>query len=228
MKVATEKVQPSTPQVPVHEQVYQKLRAQILFGEMAPGQAVTIQGLTGSLNAGMTPVREAIRRLISDGALTFQGNRRVIVPVLTAEDASELYFARKSIESELSRRAALHIKSDELAELTRIDSALDAAIAAGDVVGYLTRNYQFHRTIYVHANAPILAELADRLWLRFGPSLRVVCGRMGTQNLPDWHKDILTALHANDPVNAAKAMDRDIEQGIEQVTAVLRNQDESH
>ena len=47
---------------PAHETVYQKLRAQILFGELAPGQAVTIQGLTESLGAGMTPVREAIRQ----------------------------------------------------------------------------------------------------------------------------------------------------------------------
>ena len=106
MKDAGDKVQPDTSQTPVHEQVYQRLRAQILFGEMTPGQAVTIQGLTGTLGAGMTPVREAIRRLISDGALTFQGNRRVSVPLLTAEDAGQLYFARKSIESELSRRAA--------------------------------------------------------------------------------------------------------------------------
>lgn len=227
MKNTNNKVQSDTPQTPVHERVYQQLRTQILFGELAPGQAITIQGLTNSLNAGMTPVREAIRRLISDGALTFQGNRRVSVPVLTAQDANELYFARKSIESELTRRAALHIKPVELTELTRIDDALDAAISAGDIAGYLSRNYQFHTTLYSYANAPILAELVERLWLRFGPSLRVVCGRMGTQNLPDWHKDILTALRSNDPAEAARAMNRDIEQGIEQVTAVLRNQDES-
>lgn len=227
MKDSIDKAQPNAPQTPVHEQVYQKLRAQILFGEMAPGQAVTIQGLTGSLNAGMTPVREAIRRLISDGALTFQGNRRVSIPVLTVQDADELNFARKSIESELSRRAALRIQPHEIAELTRIDAALDAAIAAGDVAGYLSWNYQFHTALYGYANAPILAELADRLWLRFGPSLRVVCGRLGTQNLPDWHKDILTALHANDPVAATRAMDRDIEQGIEQVAAVLRENSDS-
>ena len=60
--------------LPAHEQVYQRLRAQILFGELAPGQAVTIQGLVEALDSGMTPVREAIRRLISDGALVFQGN----------------------------------------------------------------------------------------------------------------------------------------------------------
>lgn len=222
MKDAGDSSPTGTRQTPVHEQVYQKLRAQILFGEMAPGQAVTIQGLTDALNAGMTPVREAIRRLISDGALTFQGNRRVSVPVLTVDDAAELNFARKSIETELSRRAAHRIQPAEIDELVHIDTALDAAIEAGDVAGYLSWNYQFHAALYAQANAPILAELADRLWLRFGPSLRVVCGRIGTQNLPDWHKDILAALRANDPAAAADAMQRDIEQGIEQVTAVLR------
>lgn len=227
MKDSVGKVLPNTSQTPVHEQVYQKLRAQILFGEMAPGQAVTIQGLTGSLAAGVTPVREAIRRLISDGALTFQGNRRVSVPVLTVADVEELNFARKSIECELSSRAARRIQPEAIAELARIDSALDAAIATGDVAGYLSWNYQFHTALYAQANAPILAELADRLWLRFGPSLRVVCGRMGTQNLPDWHKDILDALRANDPQAAAKAMERDVEQGIEQVAAVLAEQNDS-
>lgn len=39
---------------PAHEQVYRQLREQILFGEMAPGQAVTILGLTQALGAGMT------------------------------------------------------------------------------------------------------------------------------------------------------------------------------
>ena len=43
--------------LPVHEQVYQDLRARILFGEIAPGQAVTIKGLTEALGAGITPVR---------------------------------------------------------------------------------------------------------------------------------------------------------------------------
>ena len=51
--------------IPAHETVYRKLRDLVLFGEIAPGQAVTIQGLTDQLDAGMTPVREAIRRLIA-------------------------------------------------------------------------------------------------------------------------------------------------------------------
>lgn len=206
---------------PAHEQVYRRLRSQILFGEMAPGQPVTIQGLTESLGAGMTPVREAIRRLISDGALMFQGNRRVSVPILTVEDVEQLIYVRKSIESELAYRAAARMKPAVLVQLERIDKAVDGAIAAGDVAGYLQQNYAFHAAVYDRAAAPIMTDLADRLWLRFGPSLRVVCGRFGTQNLPDRHKDLLDALRRGDARSAARAMTLDVEQGMEMVAGVL-------
>lgn len=206
---------------PVHEQVYKDLRSRVLFGDLAPGQAVTIHGLAKTLGAGLTPVREAIRRLISEDALVSLGNRRVIVPALTVSDLEQLVFVRKTIESELTRRAVERVSPLVLNELEQIDRALDQSIRDGDVVGYLTWNYRFHAALYAKAQAPIIAEMADRLWLRFGPSLRVVCGRFGTQNLPDRHKDLLAALHAQDAAAAVRALAQDIDQGMEQIAAVL-------
>jgi DNA-binding GntR family transcriptional regulator len=209
--------------IPAHQQVYEKLRLMILFGDLAPGQTVTIQGLTAELRAGMTPVREALRRLIAEGALDHQGNRRVIVPVLTPEGADELSFMRKTLEPELMRRAALRMNPDLLKALRDVDGVLNIAIAKGDVGGYLTHNYRFHALIYDAAAAPIMAATVDRLWLRFGPSLRVVCGRYGTSNLPDKHRDLLDALHRNDSAGATQAMAEDVEQGMLQIRAALED-----
>lgn len=206
---------------PAHELVYQKLRSQILFGDLVPGQSVTIQGLTDSLEAGMTPVREAIRRLISDGALVFQGNRRVSVPLLTDADVTELIFARKSIESELCKRASHKMSAADIDRLEALDRHLDGMIADGDVGGYLRLNHAFHASLYAHADALILSDLVERLWLRFGPSLRVVCGRFGTQSLPDRHKDIIAALRDRDAEKAALATAQDIEQGMELMAGAL-------
>ncbi|RLK00499.1 GntR family transcriptional regulator [Ruegeria conchae] len=199
---------------PAHEQVYRTLKSQILFGDLVPGQPVTIQGLTDSLGVGMTPVREAIRRLISDGALIFQGNRRVSVPLLSANDIEQMIFARISIETELSRRTTRNISSTEIDHLEKLDQRLDLMITDGDVGGYLRLNHAFHQALYSHADAPILVDLAERLWLRFGPSLRIVCGRFGTQSLPDRHKDIIVALRNKDAEKAALATAQDIEQGM--------------
>src|SRR6056297_4167896 len=175
------------PRLPAHELIYRQLRALVLFGDLAPGQAVTIQGLSERLGAGMTPVREAIRRLIAEGALEFQGNRRVCVPLLNADNISEIIIARQWLDPHLSLRATQRVTPDDLDELTALDTALDQSILAGDLRGYLELNYRFHKRLYELAEAQILANMADGLWLRFGPSLRVVCGRLGTQNLPDKH-----------------------------------------
>jgi len=213
----------NTPhRLPAHELIYRQLRNLVLFGDLAPGQAVTIQGLTDRLDAGMTPVREAIRRLISEGALEFQGNRRVSVPVLSADNISELILARQWLDPHLTLRATERATLEDLDGLTAMDEKLDKAIATGDLRAYLELNYRFHQQIYRIADAPILADLAEGLWLRFGPSLRVVCGRMGTQNLPDKHKDMLGAMHARDAEAAARAIREDVIQGMEQVRYALQ------
>ena len=66
-----------------------------------------------------------------------------------------------------------------------------------------------------------MSDLADRLWLRFGPSLRVVCGRFGTQSFPDRHKDIIEAMRRGEAEKVALAMEKDVEQGMEQVSQGL-------
>ncbi|WP_439110986.1 GntR family transcriptional regulator [Lentibacter sp.] len=207
--------------LPAHEKVYREMRDLLLFGELAPGQAVTIQGICDELGAGMTPVREAIRRLTAEGALEFLGNRRVAVPSLTVGHVNELIFARQAIEPQLVVRATERANDSAIEELTNIDSALDVAIERGDVRTYLEQNYRFHARLYSMAEAPILSALADGLWLRFGPSLRVVCGRVGTQNLPDQHHEALDAMRAGDAQRAAKAMREDVIQGMEQVRRAL-------
>ncbi len=210
-------LQPDAPGLPAHERVYRQLRALLLFGEMPPGAPITIQGLTERLEAGMTPVREAIRRLTAEGALDFQGNRRISVPRRDAAAVCELIHARVAIEPELARRACGHATAEDIANLRAIDDRLDAAIDSGDVRGYLEENYRFHARLNGLAQAPILRDLADGLWLRFGPSLRVVCGRYGTQSLPDQHKAILAALAAGDTARVAAAMEDDVRQGMEHI-----------
>ncbi len=206
---------------PVHQTAYENLRDKILFGTLAPGQALTIQGLADTLNTGMTPVREALRRMIAAGALKMMDNRRVIVPELSEDCIEELDFMRKSLEPELARRAAVRITAKQIAELRNQDCALNAAIDLGDIHAYLRHNYDFHAFLYGIADAPIIAATVDRLWLRFGPSLRVVCGRYGTLNLPDKHAELLAAFARRDPDAAAKAMADDVHQGMVQIRSAI-------
>jgi DNA-binding GntR family transcriptional regulator len=220
-KKRPEPVNTQEAKTPEHQAIYHRLRSMILFGEVLPGQPLTIMGLKEEIGAGMTPVREAIRRLSAEGALELLGNRRICVPTLTLEQLDQISFARLRIEPELARRAAESADAALVADLGEIDSRVDDAIARGDVQGYLEQNHRFHFRIYKRAGADVLQHLAGGLWLRVGPSLRVVCGRIGTANLPDAHGRLIAALSAGDPVKACAAMEQDIRQGLDQIRDAL-------
>ena len=207
--------------IPEHQAIYSRIRDAILFGELVPGQAVTIQGLADMIGAGMTPAREAIRRLTSEGALETLGNRRIVVPRLDAGQVEELAYARLAIEPKLAEMAANAGSLQLVAELTAIDAELDGAIATGSVGAYLRHNHRFHFRLYRAAGTTILTDLARSLWLRSGPSLRVVCGRFGTANLPDMHDQALAGLRAGDAAAVRGAMAEDIAQGMDQVRRAL-------
>lgn len=207
--------------IPSHEVTYARLRDMILFGHLEPGSAVTIQGLISDLGAGMTPVREAIRRLTAEGALEPQGNRRVAVPGMTMPVLEQVAFARMTIEPKLAEMAAAHLSPALIDQLQALDNSVDSAIRAGDIPGYLQANHAFHFCLYGASGAPVLVDMAQSMWLRFGPSLRVVCTRFGSDALPDRHVEALAAMRAADAAGLREAIERDIAQGVDQVKLAL-------
>ena len=70
--------------------VYQLLRTNLLCGKIQPGIPLTIRGVAEALGVSPMPVREALHRLACEGAVEVKNNRRVIVPMMTAEKFSEL------------------------------------------------------------------------------------------------------------------------------------------
>ena len=207
--------------IPTHEVTYARLRDMILYGVLQPGQPVTIQGLINELGVGMTPVREAIRRLAAEGALLPQGNRRVTVPRLTSALLDQIAFARMTIEPKLAELACAHVTPALLARLRDLDRPIYAAIKAHDVQAYLLHNHAFHFALYEASQAPVLVDMARSLWLRFGPSLRVVVAREGALALPDLHVEALAAVERGDAAGLAAAIQHDIAQGVDQVSLAL-------
>ncbi|MGV8984918.1 MAG: GntR family transcriptional regulator [Cypionkella sp.] len=210
-----------TRKIPTHEVTYFRLRDMILFGLLEPGQPVTIQGLINDLGAGMTPVREAIRRLAAEGALLPQGNRRVTVPRLTPGLLDQIAFARLTIETRLAELAAVNLTTALIAQLEALDAQVDAAIRSGEITDYLQSNHAFHFALYEASDAPVLVDMARSLWLRFGPSLRSVIALGGASALPDRHEEALAAMVAGDAAALARAVNSDIAQGIDQVRLAL-------
>ena len=60
-----------------HDRLYRALRTRIMHGELAPGQALTLRGIGRDYGVSMTPAREALRRLVAEGALFLSSSGRV-------------------------------------------------------------------------------------------------------------------------------------------------------
>jgi DNA-binding GntR family transcriptional regulator len=197
-----------------HEEVYRRLREQILFGGIKPGSAVTLRGLADELGVSPMPVREAVRRLIAERALLLQDNRRVMVAPMTRETFDQILFARRALEPELAGRALARLTRADIAAIATIDESIDDAMRAGDTEGYMRANYNFHFAIYRKSEAWSLVALVESVWLQFGPFMRMAYGRIGTSTIEDHHEFALAAMRKGDAEGLRAAIDADIGQGM--------------
>lgn len=197
-----------------HERVYRLLRARIMHGEIEPGASLTLRGLGKEFDVSMTPAREAVRRLAAEGALTISPSGRVATPQLGAERLEELAALRALLEPELAARALPRAHFALIDRLQAINGSIADAIEARDAPAYIRTNLEFHRALYLRAQAPAMLALAETVWLQLGPTMRALYGRLGRTDVPHGHRLIIAALKAGDEPSLKLAVRSDVTQGL--------------
>ena len=129
-------------------QVYDSLRQALTTGRFAPGQKLTFRFIAGALGVSLTPVREALGRLVAEGAFEMQPNRSVRVPLMTRARIMELRDIRMALEGLAAAKAALAADRRQVAELRRIALAIVAARRQADSVADRQNIREFHFTLY--------------------------------------------------------------------------------
>lgn len=199
---------------PAHDRVYRSMRARIMHGAIAPGQALTLRGIGAEFGVSMTPAREAIRRLAAEGALTISASGRVSTPELTGERIEELAALRALLEPELSSRAVPRAHMALIERLQVINGTIAEMVAKKDAVGYIRSNLDFHRTLYLRAQAPAMLAMVETVWLQLGPTMSSLYGRMRRNDPPHNHRLIIAALRAGDEPGLRLAVRTDVTQGL--------------
>lgn len=205
---------PDVPGTSAHDTVYRALRTRIMHGELEPGAALTLRGIGKEFGVSMTPVREALRRLTAEGALSLSASGRVATPELSNDRIEELAALRALIETELASRALPRAHMALIERLGTINNVCSQAIARKDAVGYIRSNLEFHRTLYLRAQAPAMLAMAETVWLQLGPTMRSLYGRLRRTEGPVQHKMILAALRAGDEPGLRLAVRADVTQGL--------------
>jgi DNA-binding GntR family transcriptional regulator len=197
-----------------HDKVYRGLRTRILHGQIAPGEPLTLRGIGREFNVSMTPAREAVQRLVAEGALSMSFSGRVSTPELTNERIEELAALRALIEVELASRALPRAHMALIDRLQAINHGISDVVSNRDAVGYIRTNLEFHRTLYLRAQAPAMLAMCETVWLQLGPTMRALYGRLRRTEAPQYHRLIIAALKAGDEPGLRLAVRSDVTQGL--------------
>jgi DNA-binding GntR family transcriptional regulator len=202
------------PTSAAHDRVYRSLRARIMHGEIEPGEALTLRGIAKAHGVSMTPARETVRRLAAEGALQMSSSGRISTPALSNERIEELATLRALLEPELASRALPRAHFALIDRLEAINQGVSQMVARQDASGYIRMNLEFHRTLYLRAQAPAILALTETVWLQLGPTMRALYGRLKRSDPPHHHKLILAALKAGDEPGLRLAVRTDVTQGL--------------
>ena len=200
--------------ITTQEHTYLRLRQAMMLGSIAPGVPVTIRGLAKALDVSPTPVREALRRLSSQNALSVLENRRIVVPMMTAERFQELVSLRCVIEIYAAERALPYISETMIDRLEEIDIEMDVAVEKLDHKALILLNQRFHTHLYCANPDQLSMPMIESIWLQLGPFMRIALKHLGTFYGIDRHKEITAALRNRDLEALLLAINSDIRDAV--------------
>lgn len=206
------------------QNTYARLRYSLMVGSIEPGRAITIRGLAAATGLSPTPIREALRRLSSEGALQVLENRRIIVPEMTESRFDELVSTRTQLETHAALRALPHISERIIDKMQEIDANIDIAYKDKQIIDGIILNQQFHLTLFNSNPEKIIIPMIESIWLQLGPFIRVAATHIERFYTVDRHSEILDALRKRDPNALRKSMELDIRDGVGGLSKQALNQ----
>lgn len=197
------------------QRVYIELRNFLIAGGVRPGEKVTLRNLTNSFGTSLMPVREAVQRLVAEGALELLPNRAIRVPLMTRTRVQEILRIRLALEGLAVEEAAKVIQPETIDHLEALNGAFRENMQTSEDTGRQFRaNKEFHFTIYRAAEMPMLMGMIEKLWVQVGPFLHFSLGvrhrEEGSKYAPECHDRLIQALRRRDGKAGYEALAGDL------------------
>lgn len=199
------------------DQVHEQLSEFLISGRLAPGDQLSLRGLSQTLGVSVMPVREAVARLTADSALEVMPNRAIRVPDMPSERFRDLTRIRIAVESFAAAEAAKLRSAEDLTAVSKAEEAfrLEAQKDDPDPVKVVALNKNFHFAVYRAAQSHFLMEIVRSLWLKAGPIINVDFRgrqeRLAGGGALKRHGRILRAVAERDPEKSGDAVADDIQ-----------------
>ena len=143
------------------ERISDEIRTAVISGAMEPGSRVRQEELAERFGASRIPVREALRRLESEGLVTLIPNSGAWIAKVDVAECIEIYKIRERLETLAITESVPRLTDADVEELARLAAEVEQV---KEVEGFLQLDREFHLLSYGHAEMPRLLEMIERFW----------------------------------------------------------------
>ena len=215
-----------TKEASLGQSVCMLLSERLIAGQYRPCEKLSLRKVAAGLGVSMMPVREAVSRLVADGALEVTPNKAVRVPILDLKRFRELTALRIEIEGMAAAWAAV---ARDMADLDAIADAeeqfrRERSEGRAQLASTVAMNQKFHFAVYRAAKSPMLVQIIIGLWLKAGPILNFDMARNDAWVYSGvgekYHAAALAALYRQDSDAARAAIAGDIQQTSDRIIAL--------
>lgn len=183
--------------LPPVEQAYQYVLQSIMSGELTPGMRIPAEAVAEALGVSRMPVRDGLRRLEGDGAITIFANRGASVAQFSREEIIELIEMRAVLEGHAARAAMPKIGRDDLEELDQLKLRMERA--ANDLSKWMLRHDEFHNYLTALSRRALLMRQTERMRIMLRPYYHQYYAKTGELEIAGLeHRKIIDALRKGD------------------------------
>lgn len=200
------------------EQLYEEIRAAILDDRYQPGMELNEVALADDFEVSRGPVREALRRLASEGLVVIRPRRGAVVRSLSHQEFLNAYHVREALELLAVRLATPLLTEDDLDQLSKHIDNMREAIKKNDISGLLRENRAFHGLFVDRARNSMLRTTYEYVMDSIGRYQRWSVELRGDlSHVTDEHLGILERVRARDADGAVELSHRHIQVPLRQL-----------
>jgi DNA-binding GntR family transcriptional regulator len=191
-------------------QTYNAIVEGIISGLFHPGQRLILERVAEQLGVSVTPVREAVVRLVQEGLVTEEEPfRRLRVVPLTEEYVSSTYQVRAALEGLAAELAARRVTSEDVQALRQILAGAEKSLAQERFQAFLDADRSFHDAVLVLASNGVLNRSMRALHNHI-MYIRGYCQRRSSSHFKfshTEHLEVMKAIEAGDARAARQSME---------------------
>ncbi|OZS73510.1 hypothetical protein CHI95_16510 [Providencia rettgeri] len=203
-----------TRRISLTQQVENRLKCALILGFLSPGKKIVTKEIAYSLGISITPVREALVRLSSYGALDVSPSHAFFVPEIKPERLIELMAIRKILETPAITRAINQMSEESLNSLIELTHDLERAHLTSDISNSIQFHWALRLRLCLLSESPELIALIKQLWVSIGPSFHFLYETTSLKRWPKYYYPLRDALLIRDADMVIKILNNSIDNGL--------------